>query len=128
MYLKSYPINTMNNSIFQLESVRNNYLFLLKKQTKIHLSEIILLEAEVNYTRLYLQNGTKIMVAKTLKTFEEVLANHHFYRIHRAFLINGVHLKSYDAVLGEVLLTNDHRAITSRRRKVVFEVQINGSI
>jgi DNA-binding LytR/AlgR family response regulator len=128
MYLKSYPLNTMNNSIFQLESVRNNYLCLLRQQTKIHLSEIILLEAEVNYTRIYLQNGTKIMIAKTLKAFEEVLANHHFYRIHRAFLINGIHLKSYDSELGEVLLTNNHKAITSRRRKVVFEVQINGSI
>ena len=61
------------------------------------------------------------MLAKTLKSFEDLLLNHHFYRIHRAFLINGNHLQSYDSDSGEVLLTNNHRAITSRRKKLSFE-------
>lgn len=115
----------MNVPIFKLEFVRDNYLCLFRQQSKIHLSEIILLEAEVNYTHLYLQNGKKMIISKPLNFFEKVLTQYSFYRIHRAFLINGKHLKSYNPTLGDVLLTNNHKATTSRRRKVLFEVQIN---
>jgi two-component system LytT family response regulator len=115
----------MNNSIFQLDYVRDNHLYILRKQYKVNLSDLVLLEAEINYTHLHLQDGKKITIAKTLKTFEDILSNYHFYRIHRTFLINKKHLKSYNANLGEVLLTNNYKALASRRRKSLFEVQIN---
>ena len=79
------------------------------------------MKADINYTHIHLQNGKKIMIAKTLKSFETILANHQFYRIHRAVMINGKHLQQYDSILGEVLLTNNYREIASRRRKVIFE-------
>ena len=118
----------MNNAIFQLDYVRDNHLYILRNQHKVNLSELVLLEAEINYTHLHLRNGKKITIAKTLKTFEDILSNHLFYRIHRTFLINGRHLKSYNAQLGEVMMTNNYKAPTSRRRKNSFEVQINSSI
>ena len=118
----------MKPSIYQLESVRNNYLFLFKNKVRVHLSEIILLEAETNYTHLHLQSGKKITIARTLKAFEGILVNHNFHRIHQAFLINGTHLKSYNLVLGEALMTNDYRVTASRRRKVAFEGLINLTI
>lgn len=115
----------MKSAILHLETVRNDYLILFKNKVRVHLSEIILLEAEENYTHLHLQNGKKITIARTLKAFEKVLDAYHFHRIHRAFLINFVHLKSYDLTLGEALMTNNYRVIASRRRKVAFEGQIN---
>lgn len=111
----------MTRSEYQQVTVRNSYLYLLKQKTQIHLSNIILLEAKVNYTNIYLRNGKVMMIAKTLKSLDRILETHRFYRIHRAFLINGNHLQSYDSDSGEVLLTNNHRAITSRRRKLSFE-------
>jgi two-component system, LytTR family, response regulator len=118
----------MNNSISQIESVENDYFSFFKQQSKIHFSEIILLEAHINYTQLYLRNGQKVMVSKTMKVFEDILSNHNFYRIHRAFMINGKHLKSYDSTLKEVILTNDYKAVTSRRRRGNFEGFIFGSV
>jgi DNA-binding LytR/AlgR family response regulator len=115
----------MKPSIYHFEAVRNNYLILFKNRVKIHLSEIILLEAELNYTHLYLQSGKKITIARTLKAFEKALDCYHFHRIHRAFLINGEHLKSYNLTIGEALMTNDYRVIASRRKKMAFEGQIN---
>ena len=117
----------MNTNIFQLDYVKDNHLYILREQHKVNLSELVLLEAEINYTHLHLRSGKKITVAKTLKTFEDILANFHFYRIHRTFLINGSHMKSYDSELGEVMMTNNYKASTSRRRKNLFEVQINSS-
>jgi two-component system LytT family response regulator len=118
----------MNTTIYQLESVKDNFICLLRQNTKIYLSEIIFLEADINYTHFYLRNGKKITVAKTLKVFEIILENHHFYRIHRSFLINYNHLLSYDSRLGELMLTNNHRAITSRRRKDFFEYKIFNNV
>lgn len=115
-------MNTYTNPIL---SFNDKFLLLFKKQIQIPLSEIILLEAETNYTHLHLQSGKKITIAKTLKAFENALIHHHFYRIHRAFLINGNHLQSYNFTLGEALLTDDYRVIASRRRKMTFEGQFN---
>lgn len=115
----------MKPSIYQLESVKNNYLYLFRNRIKVHLSEIIFLEGELNYTHLHLQNGKKITIARTLKIFEKALDSYHFHRIHRAFLINSKHLQSYNLILGEALMTNNHKVIASRRRKVAFEGQIN---
>jgi DNA-binding LytR/AlgR family response regulator len=111
-------------SILQ-DSVRNDYLYVFKQKFPIHLSNIILLEAKVNYTLIYLKEGKKIMVAKTLKSLEEILAEHNFLRIHRAFLINGRHLQGYDKSLGLVSLTNNYKVSTSRRKKELFEERMN---
>lgn len=117
----------MNKNILQFDYVRDNHLYVLREQHKVNLSELVLLEAEINYTHLHLRNGKKITIAKTLKTFEDILSKYHFYRIHRTFLINGSHLKSYNSELGEVMMSNNYKASASRRRKNLFEVQINGS-
>jgi DNA-binding LytR/AlgR family response regulator len=54
------------------------------------------------------------------------LPPHQFHRIHRSYLINGVHFQKYEESLGEVTLTNNHRVITSRRKKISFEGWILG--
>jgi two-component system LytT family response regulator len=113
-------MNTINDL-----SVSNFNLFLYKSKIQIDISSIIMLEAQVNYTTIYLKNGKKIMVSKTLKSFEELLLNYRFYRIHRAFLINYEHLQAYDSALGQARLTNNYTVSTSRRKKEFFEKQMN---
>lgn len=114
----------MTRADYQQVAVRNNYLYLLKQKLPIHLSNIIYLEAKVNYTNIYLRNGKLVMIAKTLKSLEILLSPHQFLRIHRGYLINFNHLQKYDCFLGEVTLTNNHRISTSRRKKVSFEGQL----
>ena len=111
----------MNRSFYQQITVRNNYLLLLKQTVRIHFSEMIYLEAHINYTSIHLRNGKTVTIAKTLKSLETILSPHQFLRCHRAFLINQNHLKHYDSDLGEVLLTNNHIVSTSRRKKGEFE-------
>lgn len=118
----------MKLNLIQFDYVSDNHLHIVREQLKVNLSELVLLEAEINYTHLHLCSGKKITVTKTLKTFEVILNNHHFYRIHRTFLINSIHLKSYDSESGEVIMTNNYRAPASRRRKYFLEEQINSSV
>ena len=50
--------------------------------------EIICCEANSNYTNVYMTEGRKRVISKTLKEFEDMLVIHHFFRPHNSFLIN----------------------------------------
>ena len=54
----------------------------------INISDIVWLEAEVNYTSIHLSNGSKITVAKTLKHFEDYLDSNMFFRVSRSAIVN----------------------------------------
>ena len=54
----------------------------------VQLSNIVRIEGDNNYSTFYLNNGTKILVSKTLKEYEEKLEQEHFFRIHKSHIIN----------------------------------------
>ncbi len=51
-------------------------------------SKIVRLEGEGNYSYLYLADGQKILISKTLSTFEQFLPDDLFVRVHKSHLIN----------------------------------------
>jgi len=55
--------------------------------------EVVCCVADSNYTRIYLNDGSKVMVSKTLKDFETILNQQHFFRIHASYLINLHYIK-----------------------------------
>jgi DNA-binding LytR/AlgR family response regulator len=87
------------------------------QKKKIALNEIVMLEAEANYTYIHLLNGKKILISRTMKLFDALLKNHPFTRIHRSFIVNESHMKSYDADKECMMLSNDLEATISRRKK-----------
>lgn len=87
----------------------------------VPLQDIIRCESDINYTTFYLINKNKIVVAKTLKEFEEMLEGYNFFRVHNSHLINLSHIKNY--VKGEggiVTMIDDSSVDVSRRRKEEF--------
>ena len=56
--------------------------------------DIIRLQADGNFTQIYLSNGTKKMVCRFLKHFDEILENP-FVRVHRSHIINTKFVKAY---------------------------------
>lgn len=87
----------------------------------IQVNEIIYLEAESNYTSIYLQDDSRVFVSKTLKDFEELLPPLTFIRIHHSFIINKNHVRKYlknDG--GQVLMSNEKVLDVSRRRRDEF--------
>ncbi len=60
----------------------------IKDAQLVQLSDIIRIEGDNNYSTFYLNNGTKILVSKTLKEYEEKLEQEHFFRIHKSHIIN----------------------------------------
>jgi two-component system, LytTR family, response regulator len=114
-----------NLNLSKSEFNKNNYLSILREQKIIHPTEIVMMKADINYTTIYLQNGEKITIAKTLKFLETALNDSNFCRIHRRILINRNHVIAYNPKLGEVLLTNNHTTFASRRRKELFDKILN---
>ncbi|MEO8147668.1 MAG: LytTR family DNA-binding domain-containing protein [Bacteroidia bacterium] len=83
--------------------------------------DIMYCGAESNYTNVKMANGTKVLVAKTLKDIDETLSGNDFYRIHNSFLINLNHIKKFVRGDGGYVLMNDGEQITiSRSRREEF--------
>lgn len=62
------------------------------KMTKIMLAEILYIEADRNYSRIFTQKK-EFLLSITLKTIEEKLPQNTFIRIHRSYLINVTQLE-----------------------------------
>jgi two-component system LytT family response regulator len=87
----------------------------------LNIDEIVRCHSDVNYTTIFKNDRGKIMVAKTLKEFEELLADHDFYRIHNSDLINLDYIKSYNKGKGgSVVLRDGTELEVSIRRKDEF--------
>jgi len=87
----------------------------------LQVNDIIRCESDVNYTTLFLKDKQKMMVAKTLKEFEELLTDYNFFRVHNSHLINLAHIKSYNKGKGGFVTMNDNAEVeVSTRRKDDF--------
>ena len=71
----------------------------------ISTKDIIKLEADANYTHIYLTGTHKLTFCRILKEFEDLLKTHqNFIRCHKSFIINIDHVKSYSRQ-GNIRLT-----------------------
>ncbi len=86
------------------------------------LKNIICLEGQNNYTKLYFDDRKPLLVSKTLKEYDDILTEHNFVRVHKSFLVNELHVKKIDNE-GVLWLTNDVCVPISRRKKTdVFKL------
>jgi two-component system LytT family response regulator len=93
----------------------------------LEISQITRCEADVNYTTIYLKDKQKIMVAKTLKDFDDLLTDHGFFRIHNSHLINLSYIRSYQKGKGGyVILADGTNLEVSTRRKELFLKAVAG--
>lgn len=85
------------------------------------LDEIVYLRGEVNYTRFVLEGGEQIMVSKTLRSYEQLLGELGFLRIHQSYLLNLSQVSEYRrGEGGTVIMANGDELDVSRRRKKEF--------
>lgn len=84
----------------------------------VQLDTILRCESDSNYTYVYLKNGRKILVARTLKEIEELLDGHSFLRVHHSHVVNLNEIERYVRGEGGYLIMSDNASVTvSRSRK-----------
>jgi two-component system, LytTR family, response regulator len=87
----------------------------------VNIPDIVRIEGQNNYSHFHFLDRAKVIVAKTLKEYEDQLTPHGFFRVHQSHLINLAHIESIQSSDGDyVLLKKGHRVELSRRRKAEF--------
>jgi len=116
--------DTFSHIDLLLENIRkkvdNFKRIALSTSDGIHLfevSDIIRCESTDNYTTFHIRNSKPILISKTLKEYEELLAEHGFERVHQSHLINLNYLKSYIKKDGGYVIMSDNSNLPVSQRK-----------
>ncbi len=87
----------------------------------VELEEILFCEASGSYTNFHFRSDPVICSSRPILEYEEMLADSGFFRIHKSYLVNLLHVKEY--IRGEggmVILSNNNEIEVSRRKKDLF--------
>ncbi len=83
----------------------------------VRIEEIIRLQGEANYTRIYLENDPPVLLSGNLGHFERLLQDDRFYRSHQSHLINSGHIRKYVKTEGGYFLMSDESQVPVARMK-----------
>ena len=92
----------------------------------VETNEIIRCEADGNYTTFYLTDKRKVVVSKTIKSYEALLGDLGFFRTHQSHLINLKHFDRYDRSEGGIIhmKNKDQVPLAIRKKEALFN-QLN---
>jgi two-component system LytT family response regulator len=87
-------------------------------------ADIVCCEANSNYTNVYLIEGRKRVISKTLREFEEMLTPYHFFRPHNSYLINLKRVREFVRGDGGFLVMENKMKIpvSKARREELLEL------
>lgn len=87
----------------------------------VRLKQIVMAKAEDNFSMIYLEDGTKRLICRSLKYYTDLLENAGFMRAHKSYLVNLEHVVKYNKGKGgSLLLTHDFEAELAPARKELF--------
>ena len=88
----------------------------------IKIRDITYCKSDKNYTDIYMENGKKLLISKTLKDFELLLTDFGFFRIHQSYLVNMSYVNRYekDGLAGNAILDNETSIPVSSRKREGF--------
>ena len=91
----------------------------------VNVADLMYLQADDNYTLLYLTGNQKIVATRTLGEFEKILDGPEFFRIHKSTIINLNFLVGYSNSQGNFAeLKNGSRLDISRRKLPEFREKV----
>ncbi|WP_118953292.1 LytR/AlgR family response regulator transcription factor [Taibaiella helva] len=83
----------------------------------VPVTEIIRCEASDNYTLFHFTDRRPVLVCRTLGSYEMLLKDHGFIRVHHQHLINPDHLLQYQYGRGGTILMSDNTEVNVSQRK-----------
>lgn len=107
----------LNNVAEPLKQKRKIVLKTMERIYSVDISDIIRMESDGNYTKVFLRDGKRIMVSKTMKEFDELLTDAGFVRVHHSHLINMNHLFFFEKSEGHLVMKDNSIVPVSNRKK-----------
>ncbi len=87
----------------------------------VNVNSILYCEANGSYTNFYFKDGSKLMVSKHLKEYENLLPDQWFMRVHNSYLINLSEVKRFvKSEGGYILMNNDSNVSISPSKRDEF--------
>ena len=88
----------------------------------INVKDIIRIEGERNYSRIFTTDGKAIVTSKNLMEYQRMLTHKYFFRPHKSYIINILHIKHFNhrTRSGELTMTDGSVIIVSRDKKSDF--------
>lgn len=109
IYSKQVPINDTSDVILVWEN---------EKLKPLALERIIKIKSEGSYSSFYLSGDKIVLTSRNLRTYELLLTEKGFMRIHRNCLVNLKHVLDYNTgIYPEIKLTDESVEMISRRRR-----------
>ena len=96
-----------------------------KKKHIIPVEEILRMEANGNYTTVFLRNNITYVSTKNLNEIFKDLNPNNFFRVHKSHIINLKEVKSYQKGRGGfVNMSNGYDVVVACRRKTILLKQL----
>lgn len=86
----------------------------------VQAEDISFVSADGNYSQVFLRNGKKVLISKTLKTLEKQLVSERFFRVHKSFLVNLNEVVSYSKMDKVLKLSSSEEIPVSYRKEEDF--------
>ena len=111
---KAYQMYLSRNSLSDT-SETNPFLYIRQGDTfhKINRKDILYIEGMQNYVKLHFAKKT-LIIHQTMSSLEESLPKSLFFRAHKSFLVNILHI---DSVSGGRIFIGKHEIPVSRQKK-----------
>lgn len=84
----------------------------------IDIPDICFCKSDNSYTTFYFENDDPIIVSKSLKEFESLLADFGFFRPHQSYLVNLNHIKKVDKSDGGFIIMKNKKEIPVSMRQM----------
>lgn len=82
------------------------------------LREILYLQAKGSYTIIILSTGEKIIASKPLSKFEEKIVCNWFFRVHKSYILNILHLREYCSRNGDAAIMKNGDCVSISRHRL----------
>lgn len=86
----------------------------------VKISDIEYCVADGSYTKFIINGSKNITISIPIREYEKILIHEGFFRIHRSYLVNLDHVKSFKKESGELVMTNKEKLPLSNKRKEYF--------
>lgn len=89
--------------------------------------EIILLQADINYTRVFFIDGKSTIVATNLGKLENRFVDENFFRPNKSYIINLKYVSGFfqEEQQAQIMMSNAVEINISRRKVLAFSKRIN---
>lgn len=99
--------------------MNNNLHIQLTHKQYIAVEEILFLQADNNYTMLFLLSGKQVLATSTLKKFEYILPKTLFIRPNRSFIIRQDFIEEIN-FRNKIIILKDTTIIHISRRRIPY--------